>query len=314
MKKRIEINPGLFPNKTSIGNPRPFLKWAGGKTQLLDNIISCIPDKIKEAEYFNYVEPFAGSCAVLFKVSGLFYSRLNKIILNDINENLVNVYKVIKEKPLYLIKSLELLKKEYYSLNEEDRAIFYYSKREEYNDTTPAEDDIKKASLLILLNKLCYNGLYRENSKGEFNVPYGKYKNPNIFDEDTLIADSEVLKKVEVLNTDYQNTIDYLDDSATLYYLDPPYKPISSTSSFNSYSRYNFDDHEQERLKSFCDQLTENNIYFILSNSDLKNVDKGNQYFDKLYSGYNIKRVNAKRAINSNGGKRGEIHELLIHN
>lgn len=301
-------------NEIEFGNLKPFLKWAGGKTQLLDSIINCIPDGIKQAGYFNYVEPFAGSCAVLFKVAGLFYSKLNKIILNDINENLVNVYKVIKEKPLYLIKNLELLKKEYYLLNEEDRTNFYYSRREEYNSITPDEDDIKKASLLILLNKLCYNGLYRENSKGEFNVPYGKYKNPNIFDKGTIIADSEVLKKVDILNLDYQSTIDYLDDAATLYYLDPPYKPISSTSSFNSYSKYNFDDHEQERLKTFCDLLTEKKNYFILSNSDLKNVDKKNQYFDELYSGYNIKRINAKRAINSNGGKRGEIHELLIHN
>ncbi len=310
----MENDPLLFSNEINIRKLKPFLKWAGGKTQLLNYIISSIPEKIREAEYFNYVEPFAGSCAVMFKVAGLFFNKLNKIVLNDINENLVNVYKVIKENPLHLIKRLELLKKEYYSLDENNRTKYYYSKRDEYNNTTPAEDDIKKASLLILLNKLCYNGLYRENSKGEFNVPYGKYKNPRIFDEDTVLADSEVLKKVDILNLDYQKTINYLDDAVTLYYLDPPYKPISSTSSFNSYSKFDFDDREQERLKSFCDLLTQKNIYFILSNSDLKNVDKDNQYFDKLYAGYNIKRVNAKRAINSNGGMRGEIYELLIHN
>ena len=307
-------NKDLSGEIPSFEIAKPFLKWAGGKTQLLNEIQENIPIEIKKAKKFNYVEPFVGSGAVFFTMVRLFRNKLNKIIINDINKNLINVFKVIKENPLELINRLEILKNKYYSLSEVGRELFFYQKRDEYNSTILEVDNIKKSTLFILLNKLCFNGLYRENSKGKFNVPFGKYKNPQIYDKKTIIADSEILNNVEIINLDYKKTLGYLDDALTLYYLDPPYKPISLTSSFNSYSKDNFDDNEQERLKIFCDELTKKNIYFILSNSDMQNIDKKNVYFDTLYGNYSIKRVTAKRAINSNAKKRGEINELLIHN
>ena len=166
---------------------------------------------------------------------------------------------------------------------------------------------------MVFLNKTCFNGLYRVNSRNEFNVPFGQYKNPSIFDESVLLADSYLLKKVTILETDFEETLKYGKNN-TLFYFDPPYKPISKTSSFKSYSTNDFNDEEQKRLKNFCDRLTKENMYFILSNSDVKNVNENDNFFDDLYSAYRINRVNATRSINSDSKQRGQISELLITN
>ena len=295
-------------------NAKPFIKWAGGKRQLVTQILNTIPQKFSNEASFNFVEPFIGSAAVFFNVVRLYSSSLDKIIISDTNLNLINVYKIVRDKPIELIKILESLRTQYSSYEESEREKFYYKLRDEFNNCTNDSNEIRNAALFILLNKLGYNGLYRVNKSGKFNVPFGRYKSPKIFDEKSILSDSEILKRTEILNIDFEKTIDYINGNLTLYYLDPPYKPISQTSSFNSYSRNIFDDEEQKRLKTFCDLLTKQKIHFILSNSDLKNYDRTNNFFDELYGKYSIKRVEASRAINSNPQKRGKINELIISN
>lgn len=304
----------LFEYQEQNVKLKPFLKWAGGKTQLLQEIFNNIPNTIKEGKKFSYVEPFIGSGAVLFGMINNYGNAIEQIIINDNNKKLTNVYEVIKMWPDELIRNLTKIKKDFLKLRENEREKYYYSKRKEFNDCDLRDDKITNASLFIFLNKLGFNGLYRENSKGEFNVPYGKYTNPQIFEEELIRSISGAIQKIKIKNGDYADTIQYISNGTVLYYLDPPYKPISKTSSFNSYSKTNFDDLEQERLKSFCDLLTKKNIYFILSNSDVKNYDETNHYFDKLYKSYSINRVTAKRAINSKAESRGKINELLITN
>lgn len=299
----------LFDNR--IRNGKPFLKWAGGKGQLLEDIIANFPSCILDIDTF--IEPFIGSGAVSFKMLTL-YPHLN-VIVNDINCDLINVYKAIKYKVSDLISELKYLQKEYLAFDEENRKKLFYEIRSEYNGRNGNYKDVsvKLASYFIFLNRTCFNGLYRVNSKNGFNVPFGKYANPKICDEETLNNDSFLLQRVKILNGDYAKTIEYAS-SKTLFYFDPPYKPISATASFNSYSADSFDDKQQIRLKEFCDQLTESNIKFLLSNSDPKSLNDENNFFDELYKEYYIQRVNAKRNINSKGNCRGEIKELLIRN
>lgn len=294
-----------------INKAKPFLKWAGGKGQLLSSIESSLPEEIHEWKSFTYIEPFVGSGAVLFWMIKNF-PNLRKAVINDVNSDLTNAYTEIKENPKELIKKLQVLQNKYYKLSdEESRKDFFLSKRETFN--TRNLNDLDNTAILIFLNRTCFNGLYRVNSKGKFNVPFGKYITPKICDEQTISADSEALQKVTILKGDFEKTISYADGN-TLFYLDPPYKPISETSHFTSYSIDKFDDKDQERLKQFCDLIHKKEFYFILSNSDLRNRDKSNNYFDNLYSNYNIERVKAYRNINAIGTKRGKIYELLITN
>lgn len=299
----------LLQDKAILG--KPFLKWAGGKTQLLDVIFQSFPTNYIDT----FIEPFIGSGAVTFRMLSLFPNI--KVIINDINSDLINVYRVIKNNVVELITELKLLEKEYLSQEQEGRKEFFYVIRNEYNkrNSNYPEISVLDASYFIFLNKTCFNGLYRVNSKNKFNVPFGKYVNPNICNEDLLNHDSELLQRVIILNGDYSMTFKYASlDGGTLFYLDPPYKPISTTSSFNSYSADTFDDHQQMRLKDFCDRLSLNNMKFILSNSDPKSVDIKNDFFDVLYNDYKVQRVHAKRNINSKGNCRGKIKELLICN
>jgi len=290
---------------------KPFLKWAGGKGQLLSEIDILLPTEIKLGIKLTYIEPFIGSGAVLFDMLNNYKRNLKSVVINDLNQNLVSVYEVIKNELDKLKKELKSLH-EFYSTNNE-KEEFFYNSRDEYNSAT---DNVRKSALLLFLNKTCFNGLYRENSKGIFNVPFGKYKNPRIYNEELLDAVHNVFNEIDIrpLTGDYFQTIDYCSRGTTLFYLDPPYKPISKTSSFTAYSKGTFDDKEQERLKMFCDEITNRGCFFILSNSDLKNYDKSNHFFDNLYSDYKIERVKAKRVINSKAEKRGEINELLITN
>ena len=290
---------------------KPFLKWAGGKTQLIEQIKQQLPDTIK-TDKFTYIEPFVGSGAVLFWMLEE-YPNLEKAIINDINEDLTNAYLTIRHNARELIDILKVWEVEYHILAEDEEAKkeYYYEKRSLFN--TRASDQTTHSAIFIFLNRTCFNGLYRVNRKNEFNVPIGSYKKPQICNEENLLAVSEVLQKVEILNGDFSETKHYADEN-TFFYFDPPYKPLSETSSFNSYAKDEFNDDEQIRLKKFCDLLDSQNHKWILSNSDVKGKDINNNFFDELYAAFNIVRVNARRSINANPSKRGKLTELLISN
>jgi DNA adenine methylase len=290
---------------------KPFLKWAGGKSQLINDIEMALPKYIYE-EKFTYIEPFVGSGAVLFWVLNTF-SKLERVVINDINEDLINTYKTIATRPAELISILDILQNEFHTLegSEENKKLYYYNKRDLYN--TRVEDQSGQAALFIFLNRTCFNGLYRVNRKNEYNVPMGAYKRPTICDKDNILAVSNVLQKVDILCGDYEDTLNYASKN-TLFYFDPPYKPLCGTSSFNSYAKDEFNDQEQIRLKNFCTKLDRLNHTWVLSNSDVKGKDVHDNFFDDLYSNFNIQRVEARRSINANPEKRGTLKELLITN
>ncbi len=286
---------------------KPFLKWAGGKTQLIAEIERNLPPLVLSGK-FTYVEPFVGSGAVLFWMLKNF-PNLEKAIINDINSDLINVYEIICSNPKEIISILKNFQSEYHELQnkEEIKKKYYYQKRDLYN--TRNTDKPTQAALFIFLNRTCFNGLYRVNQSNLFNVPIGSYKLPKICDEQNIQAVSDALQNVEILNGDFEKTISYANEN-TFFYLDPPYKPLSETSNFNSYAENEFDDKEQIRLKHFCNKLHVHRSKWMLSNSDVQD----NNFLDKIYSEFFIKRVKAKRIINSKSDKRGELSELLIVN
>lgn len=290
---------------------KPFLKWAGGKTQLIKDIEKALPEYISRNK-FTYIEPFVGSGAILFWMLKNF-PNLQKAVINDINEDLINTYKTIKSRPKELISILQILQNEFHGLEgqNEEKKEYYYTKRKLYN--TRKQEQSGQAAMFIFLNRTCFNGLYRVNRKNEYNVPMGSYKRPTICDKENILAVSQALQKVEILCGDYEKTLNHADKN-TLFYFDPPYKPLSETSNFNSYAKDEFNDAEQIRLRDFCHKLDALNHTWILSNSDVKGKDINDNFFDDLYANYKIKRVNAKRSINANPEKRGLLKELLITN
>jgi DNA adenine methylase len=290
---------------------KPFLKWAGGKTQLIPAIQRHLPSGIGKIKNLTYMEPFVGSGAVMFWFLRIF-PNVEKAIINDINPDLIIAYQTIKKTPQELIACLEQTQAEYYELNsEKKRKAYFIEKRAAFNRRDL--DPVTNTCLLIFLNRTCYNGLYRVNGRNEFNVPFGRYNKPGIADKKTLLADSRLLQKVTILNGDFEDTLSRANGN-TFFYLDPPYKAISPTAYFSSYTKDSFDDTEQKRLKTFCEKLDASGHSWLLSNSDVKNIDPDNHFFDDLYSEFEIRRVKAKRAINSVKAKRGEIYELLISN
>lgn len=297
----------LFEDKTQA---RPFIKWVGGKTQLLDEVRKSLPRDFASHQHVTYVEPFVGGGAVLFWILQA-YPNIERAVINDINEELVCTYRVIKESVEELIAELAHIQEEYIPLSAKDRKAFFMERRARFNtkQTTP----IETAALFIFLNRTCFNGLYRVNSKGEFNVPHGKYANPRICDAANLRACSTVLQKVEILCGDFAETGRFAGPD-TLFYLDPPYKPITETSSFTSYAKEGFDDSEQLRLRDFCDQISKDKALFVASNSDPKEVNPKEDFFDSIYNHFIIKRVSAARMINSDASGRGAISELMISN
>lgn len=268
----------------------PVVKWVGGKRQIIDQISQYIPKNIS-----TYYEPFFGGGAVLFEL------QPKKAIINDINKELINLYEVIKNNTEDLIEDLKSHKN--------DEEYFYYIReldrdKTNYNSLTP----IQKASRIIFLNKTCYNGLFRVNKSGEFNAPFGRYKNPNIVNEITIRAVSNYFKKADItfMSRDFAEVLKGARKGAFVY-LDPPYDPVSDTASFTGYDKGGFNREEQIRLKTVCDKLNEKGIRFLLSNSST-------DFIKDLYADYRIEIVKAKRAINSNGDKRGEIDEVLVMN
>lgn len=270
----------------------PVVKWVGGKRQLLDELKKYTPKKIS-----TYYEPFFGGGANLFSI------QPKNAVINDLNGDLVTTYRVIKEKVEELIEKLKVheannTEEYFYQIRDLDRQSSRYN----------ALDDVEKAARLIYLNKTCYNGLFRVNSSGQFNTPYGKYKNPNIVNEVVLRAVSKYFNdnNIHILSGDFADAVANAQ-KGDFVYLDPPYDPVSNTASFTGYNEGGFNKKEQERLKLVCDELNKKGVKFLLSNSNT-------EFINNLYKGYDIIIVKAKRSINSNGNKRGEVEEVLIKN
>ncbi|MHA1702341.1 MAG: DNA adenine methylase [Promethearchaeota archaeon] len=287
---------------------KPFLKWAGSKKQLVKEIINRVP--YKKEEKFTFIEPFLGSGAVLFEMIKNF-PNMNQVIINDINSELISTYIEIRDNVHEVIRKLQEKADTYFSFSTEDeKKEYYYQQRKLFNKRNTSKAD--HAALFIFLNKTCFNGLYRVNKKNEFNVPMGKYKNPLICDDENLKLVSDVLKKVIFLNGDFEKTKEYIS-RPTFVYLDPPYKPITKTSSFTSYSENSFSDDDQLRLQKFCKTISQKGGFWLLSNSDARDI-YGNSFFEELYKGFKIERVNVKRFINASAEKRGEVKEVLVNN
>lgn len=290
---------------------KPFVKWVGGKGQLIRTLENKLPDKLVTLDSFTYIEPFVGGGAMLFFMLQK-YPNISKAVINDMNPYLITAYRTIRDTPEKLITALSEIQQEYLKLpNDEQRKDFYLYVRKLFNSKELTAID--RSTYLIFLNKTCFNGLYRENLKGAFNVPFGKYKNPLICDEKTIYADSELLQNVEIKCGDFGLTTDYISDN-TFLYIDPPYRPINETSSFNTYVKGGFDDKEQIRLKNFADVLSSRGCFFMISNSDCKNNNPDDTFFDDLYKDYLIERVYASRSVNAKADKRGKLTELLIRN
>ena len=288
---------------------KPFVKWVGGKTQLLEEVKKSLPSNLKDRVGVTYVEPFIGGGAVMFWILQE-YPNIERAIINDINSELVCTYKVVKSDVITLISELEKIQSEYIPLTADARKEYYNNKRKVFNSRCIS--NVETAALFIFLNRTCFNGLYRVNSKGEFNVPHGKYANPKICDRENLMAASKVLQKVEILCGDFAQTEQYAGPD-TIFYFDPPYKPITETSSFTSYAKDGFNDAEQIRLRDFCARIADQKALFVASNSDPKEEDTEN-FFDMIYRQFTIKRVSAARMINSNPNGRGAISEIMISN
>jgi len=289
----LSLSPSFKLGPSAKREPlvQPFLKWAGGKRQLLAELRPLIPKKIKY-----YYEPFLGGGAVFFD------RQPNMAIVNDFNSELINCYEVIRDSPEALLEAIGALphtSEQFYRIREMDR-------NPDFNLIPSAE----RAARLIYLNKTCYNGLFRVNSQGQFNVPFGNYKNPAIADKAVIFAISSYLKKANITfrNGDFANAVDDATEGDFVY-LDPPYDPVSDTSSFTGYSLNGFVKEEQKRLKAVCDVLTEKGVKFLLSNSNT-------EFIRELYTqgNYTIRTVQARRAISSVASGRGKIDELLIYN
>ncbi|MCL2820564.1 MAG: Dam family site-specific DNA-(adenine-N6)-methyltransferase [Oscillospiraceae bacterium] len=288
---------------------KPFIKWAGGKAQILENIRLKYPKDLGN-NINKYAEPFIGGGAVLFDILSNY--KMSKVYMSDINHELIHTYTTIRDSIDELIVLLKSMEMKYLPVSVERRKNLYYSNRSRYNNLI--HEKIKTpelAALFIFLNRTCFNGLYRVNSKGEFNVPQGDYKNPCICDEDNLTAVSKVLKNVQIKCCDYKKSKSFIDKN-TFAYFDPPYRPLTESSSFTSYTQDRFGDKEQIELAQFIDILSDTGAFVVASNSDPTNINKEDSFFDKLYEKHKILRISAARNINSAANKRGKINELLI--
>lgn len=294
---------------------KPFLKWAGGKGQLLPQIKHSLPPEFSiTGKIEKYFEPFAGGGALFFWLSQKY--EIKEAYLYDINPEIVLVYKTIKSRVQPFIAELKSLEKEYFALKKSARERFYYQKRTEYNQFIQKKlpnHPVRRAALVIFLNRVCFNGLFRVNSKGLFNVPFGRYENPKICDEKNLTAVSKLLKNTKIECRDFSACLKHAGEGSFVYF-DPPYRPISKTASFTGYIKGGFNDDEQRRLKTVFDKLHRAGAKVMLSNSDPKNINPKDHFFEELYHNHKIIHLKATRMINSKASKRGVIRELLITN
>lgn len=291
---------------------RPFVKWAGGKGNLIAQLKNFYPFDLENGIIEKYVEPFVGGGAVLIDILQRY--DVKETYAFDINRDLINCYNVIKNDVEKLIKELDNKGKAFLKLDMDDRQVYFYDIRKEYNSYKIDEGvNIKRASEFIFLNRTCFNGLYRVNKSGEFNVPCGKYKNPTICDSSNLRNLSKLIQNVKFVYGDYKSSSKYVDNK-TFVYFDPPYRPLSVTSGFTSYTKENFNDEDQRKLAKYYKELNLKDAKLMLSNSNPKNTNKEDNFFDEIYKGFNISEVSAKRMINANAKGRGEISEILITN
>lgn len=292
---------------------KPFVKWAGGKGNLIGQLNNFYPNELKNGIIERYIEPFVGGGAVLIDI--LQNYDVQEAYAIDINLDLINSYNVIKNEVEELIKKLKKMETEYIPLEQEERKNYFYRKREEYNNYVLEENEqnVQRAAQFIYLNRTCFNGLYRVNKDGKFNVPVGSYKNPTICDEENLRKLSKLIQNVQFQYGDYRKSVEYVTEN-TFVYFDPPYRPLNVTSAFTSYTKEDFNDDNQRELAAFYRELNERNAKLMLSNSNPKNVNEEDRFFDNIYQGFNINKVSAKRMINANYQGRGEISELLILN
>ncbi len=292
---------------------KPFVKWAGGKGSLLPQLNKFYPLELKNETIDKYVEPFVGGGAVLINILQKY--KVKEAYAFDINIDLINCYNIIKVNVDKLIKELSKKETQFLKLNFEERKKYFYDIRKEYNSYRIKENEqnIKRAVEFIFLNRTCFNGLYRVNKSGDFNVPFGRYKNPTICDADNLRNLSHLIKNVLFQYGDYKKSEKYIDNN-TFVYFDPPYRPLSTTSAFTSYTKEDFNDENQEELADYFKRLDKKNAKLMLSNSNPKNTDEDDNFFEDIYNGFYINEIFVKRMINANENGRGEISELLITN
>ena len=308
----IDIKDTYYTKNNNNINVKPFLKWAGGKSQILSEIEKYYP--FTNGTINKYAEPFVGGGAVLFDILNKYH--LKEIYISDINAELINTYHIIRDNIDSMLHILSIIQNEFISMDTDNRKAYYLKKRERFNELKVNDNksiNIEKAALMIYLNKTCFNGLYRVNKKGEFNVPMGLYKNPTICDEENLRSVSEKLQNVTIVCGDYHESADFIDKD-TFVYFDPPYRPLTTTSNFTAYTENVFDDNSQIELSSYINRLHKKEAKIVVSNSDPKNVNTNDTFFDDIYASYFIRRVDAARMINSNSKSRGKIKELLISN
>ena len=294
-----------------MAKAKPFIKWVGGKGQLIEQLEALLPADFTERENVTYIEPFVGGGAMLFYMLQT-YPNIKSAVINDINPDLTLCYQVVRDNPTELINSLKDIQTQYHALKTEgERKTFFLEQRDRFN--TKSLNAIENCTLFFFLNRTCFNGLYRVNKTGKFNVPFGKYVTPTICDAATIYADSKLLQRVEIMTGDFEQTFDKIKGN-TFFYFDPPYRPLSNTSSFNDYTKEDFNDEAQIRLKQFCDRLNEIGVNFMLSNSDCLGKNGTDRFFDDLFINYKIERVWASRNINSVASKRGKLTEIVISN
>ena len=292
---------------------RPFVKWAGGKGQLLEVLKSNLPKGIG-TKITKYAEPFVGGGALLFALLSEY--SFKEVYICDNNKELINTYAVIKDCCDELITILSDMQRKYSACaNNEEKQTYYYRQRDRYNNLNlnDVSTRVEKAALFIFINRTCFNGLYRVNKKGLYNVPFGKHSNPTICDTENLLKISETLKNVNMHSCDYHDVLNFADEN-TFVYIDPPYRPLSATSGFTSYTEEQFNDQNQIELADMYKTLSTMSSKVMLSNSDPHNVDENDNFFDDLYADFTILRVEASRMINSKASSRGKIKELLIKN
>jgi len=292
---------------------RPFVKWAGGKGSLIPQLNNFYPYELKNGIIERYIEPFVGGGAVLIDILQKY--DIQEVYAFDINIDLINSYNVIKSNVEELINNLKQMEAEYLQLGQEERKNYFYNIRNEYNnyELEENEQNIQRAAQFIYLNRTCFNGLYRVNKNGKFNVPIGSYKNPTICDEENLRQLSQLIQNVQFQYGDYSKSMEYVTEN-TFVYFDPPYRPLNVTSGFTSYTKEDFNDNNQRELATFYGELNERNAKLMLSNSNPKNINKEDTFFDNIYQGFNINQIQASRMINANSNGRGKISEILVTN
>lgn len=303
------------PLATIIPKTKPFLKWAGGKTQLLKQITPYLPNALTSGQVKTYVEPFVGSGALFFHVAHTYPTA--HFVIGDTNPELILAYRTIQQAVEPLICHLAELEKAYHQLSPEEQRAFFYTIRAQFNEPVFPPDysqpQIERTAQFIFLNRTCFNGLFRVNAKGAFNVPFGSHKNPQICFPQRLRNVTAVLQRTAIYQGDFSQCRSFVNQD-TFVYFDPPYKPISPTSGFNAYQRLEFGDEAQANLATFFRELDQTGAKLMLSNSDPQNYDPQNNFFQTLYAGFHLNKIFASRMINSQANKRGKISELLITN